>query len=92
MKMTTLTEMEILQDLLIAEKFLLGMYKQYGIEASNMKLKNLLIDNMNNVFELQFKAFEMMHERNLYPTEEAEINKIVSTIKTIKENSKDYKI
>lgn len=88
--MTELTELEILQDLLICEKFMVGMYKQFTIEASNPALKKLLMDNMKQAFELQFKIFELMHERNLYPTEQAEIKKVTTAIKNLKEQSKDY--
>ncbi len=88
--MTELTELEILQDLLICEKFMVGMYKQFTIEASNPALKNLLIENMKKAFEFQFKIFELMHERDLYPTEPAETKKITTAIKTLREKSKDY--
>lgn len=88
--MTKLTEHEILQDLLICEKFMLGMYKQFTIEASNPELKKLLIDNMKKAFDFQYKIFALMHERNLYPTEEAESKKVTGAVKQLKENSKDY--
>ena len=38
--MTELTTLEILQDLLICEKFMRGMYKQFTIEASKSTFKN----------------------------------------------------
>lgn len=88
--MTELTTLEILQDLLICEKFMVGMYKQFTIEASNQPLKTLLIENMKKSFDFQFKIFKLMNERNLYPTEPAEQKKVTTAIKKLKEQSKDY--
>lgn len=88
--MTKLTTQEILQDLLICEKFMLGMYKQFTIEASNQPLKTLLIENMKKSFDFQFKIFKLMNERNFYPTEQAETKKVTTAIKTLKEQSKNY--
>ncbi|MGI5841876.1 MAG: spore coat protein [Christensenellales bacterium] len=88
--MTQLTTQEILQDLLNCEKFMLTMYKQFTIEASNKTLKSLLIENMEEVFALQYKIFKLMNDRNFYPTEEAESKKIQQAIKTLRENTKKY--
>ena len=88
--MTELTLQEILQDLLCCEKYMLEMYKQYTIEASNEKLKELCIQNMKDTFALQFDIFEKMKERNFYPVENAESKKVEMAIKTIKENTKYY--
>jgi len=88
--MTELTVQEILQDLICCEKYMLEMYKQYTIEASNDELKHLCIKNMNEVFEMQQTIFEEMRDRNLYPVENAESKKIEQAIKKIKENTKYY--
>ena len=88
--MTKLTIQEILQDLLVCEKYMLEMYKQYTIEASNMPLKELCIENMKQTFDLQFKVFEEMKARDLYPVENAESKKVEQAIQTITENTKYY--
>lgn len=75
-----MTEQEILQDLLIAEKFLLSMYNQFGLECSNITLRNLLIEQYAEASKNNFKVFEIMKKQNLYPVTEAgekEINQAV---------------
>ena len=88
--MTELTIQEILQDLLCCEKYMLEMYKQYTIETSNSVLKELCMKNMKEVFEMQQVIYENMKERDLYPVEFAESQKISQAIKTIQENTKYY--
>jgi spore coat protein CotF len=88
--MTELTVQEILQDLLVCEKYMLEMYKQYTIEASNLALKDLCIENMVQTFDLQYKIFEAMEARGYYPLENAKSNKVQQAIKTITENTKYY--
>ena len=88
--MTELTEQEILQDLLVCEKYMLEMYKQYTIETSNLTLKDLCVENMKEIFVIQQEIYELMKTRNYYPVEYAEQKKIGQAIKTITENTKFY--
>lgn len=88
--MTQLTVQEILQDLIICEKFMATMYKQFTLEVSNMDLQKLCLNNMEEIFETQHQIFLQMKERDLYPVEIAPMKKIDTTIKTVKDNSKYY--
>lgn len=88
--MTELSIQEILQDLLICEKFMITMYKQFAIELSNVDLQDLFIENMEDTFDIQHLLFLEMKERELYPVENAPMEKIDMAIKTIKDNSKYY--
>ena len=76
-----MTEQEILQDVLIAQKFLLSMYNQFGLECSNTKLRNLFIDQYAEVSKNDFKVFEIMKKQGFYPITEAETQKINQSIK-----------
>ena len=75
-----MTEKEILQDLIIAEKFLLSMYNQFGLECSNKTLRNLFIQHHSEVSKHNFEIFTLMKDKGLYPVmeaEEQEINKAI---------------
>lgn len=88
--MTKLTEKEILQDVLLCEKFMLSMYDQFSKEASCMPLLDICLDNMEEIFGLQHEIFLAMKEKQYYPVTDAEKQKIDETIKMLKENKKDY--
>ena len=76
-----MTEQEILQDVLIAHKFLLSMYNQFGLECSNPKLRNLFIEQYAEVSKHNFKVFEIMKKQGIYPITEAETQKINQAVK-----------
>lgn len=75
-----MTEKETLQDALIAHKFLLSMYNQFGLECSNKTLRSLFNQHHSKTSEHNFEIFTIMKEKQLYPvmpTEEQEINKAI---------------
>lgn len=88
--MTKLTLQEILQDLLSCEKLMLELYKQYTIEASNLELQDLCIQNMKDNFKSQFEVYKLMRDRKFYPVEYAEEQKIQQAIKMISQSTKNY--
>lgn len=63
-----LTEQEILQDVLIAQKFMLHMYCQFGLECSNENLRNLFNDLSKAPSVHDFKVFKIMNDKGYYPT------------------------
>lgn len=75
-----MTEKETLQDVLIAHKFLLSMYNQFGLECSNKTLRNLFNEHHSEVSKHNFEIFTIMKDKGLYPVMEAkeqEINKAI---------------
>ena len=88
--MIKLTPKELLQDALIAEKFLVIMYDQFLKEASCMPLLNLLLDNFSATAEAQHQVFLEMKERDMYPVEDAEMQKIDQTILMLKQNKRTF--
>jgi spore coat protein CotF len=71
-----MTEQEILQDALIGTKFLLSMYNQFGLECSNPELRNLFNEQRSMVSENNFKVFEVMKKKKLYPITKATITDV----------------
>lgn len=76
-----LTEQEILQDALIAHKFLIDMYCQFGIECSNLELRNLFNEQRNVALDHEFKIFTIMNEKGFYPLTAAPVSKLSQTFK-----------
>lgn len=76
-----LTEQEILQDSLIAEKFLINMYCQFGLECSNPELRSLFTELYNVALDHDFKIFKIMNEKNFYPTTPATMANVKQAIK-----------
>lgn len=62
-----LTEQEILQDALIAHKFLMHMYCQFGLECSTKQLRDMFATLHNTASLHDFKIFEVMHQKGFYP-------------------------
>lgn len=79
--MIEFTEQEILQDALVAHKFLMHMYSQFGIECSNLDMKKLYTELGNVAGNHQFKIFELMNEQGFYPTTPATQKDIKQAIK-----------
>ena len=76
-----LTEQEILQDALIAHKFLMRMYAQFGLECSTATLRDLF-QSLNKVASMHdFKIFNIMNEKGFYPTTPAQPKDIKQAIK-----------
>ncbi len=76
-----LTEQEILQDALIAHKFLIKMYCQYGIECSSQELRTLLNSLGDVASSHDLKIFNIMNQKGFYPTTPAPASKVNQTIK-----------
>lgn len=79
--MIELTEQEILQDAIVAHKFLMHMYSQFGIECSNTELKKMFSDLGDIAGEHQLKIFEIMNEKGFYPTTQATQKDIKQALK-----------
>jgi len=76
-----LTEQEILQDALVAHKFLMHMYCQFGLECSNQPLRSLFNELHNVASEHDLKLFEIMNKKGFYPTTAAPAKELKQTIK-----------
>lgn len=75
------TEKEILQDAIIAHKFMMHMYGQFGIECSTLPLRNLFNDLLCVSAEYNLKIFKIMNEKGYYPTNPAPTKDIKQTLK-----------
>ena len=70
-----------LQDALIAHKYLIHMYCQYGIETSNETLRNLFFENQKIAGEHDLKLFKIMNEKGFYPKTAAPAKELNQTLK-----------
>ncbi len=70
-----------LQDALIAHKYLINMYCQYGIETSNETLRTLFEENQKvaNVHDL--KLFKIMNDKGFYPKSPAAAKDVKQALK-----------
>ena len=75
------TVKEILQDALIAHKFLMSMYAQFGLECSNPTLRNLFAELNSVASEHEYKIFTLMKEKNYYPVTAASVKDIKQAVK-----------
>ena len=76
-----LTEQEILQDSIIAEKFLMHMYCQFGLECSTKELRDLFATLHTVASNHDFKIFQVMNEKGFYPKTNAASKDIKQAIK-----------
>ncbi len=74
------TEKETLQDALIAHKFLIHMYCQYGIECSNKTLRDLLSSLQGVAMEHDLKLFQIMNKKGFYPITPAPAKELKQTL------------
>ena len=72
MQNSSMTEQELLTDLLHSERAAIKEYASNCTESSDMKLRDLLIDCMSECSEDQFAVFEQMKQRALYKTQPAQ--------------------
>ena len=70
-----------LQDALIAHKYIINMYCQYGIETSNETLRNLFNENQKIASEHDLKLFKIMNEKGFYPKTVAPAKEVKQTLK-----------
>ena len=75
------TVQEILQDALIAQKFLMHMYCQFGFECSNQSLRDLFSELHDEASKHDLKLFKVMNEKGFYPKTEAPVKDVKQAIK-----------
>ena len=86
-----LTPKEILTDTLICEKFMIGVYSQFIMEASCRPLIDLLTTNAADLIATQHAIFKEMEKRGMYPVTEAEQQKLSQAITTADDTKKCFK-
>ena len=75
------TEQETLQDALIAHKYIINMYCQYGIECSNKELRELFSTLQKVAMEHDLKIFKIMNDKGFYPTTPAAAKDVTQAVK-----------
>lgn len=76
-----LTEKEIMQDILTTEKHGISSYSSGISETSCQNLRDTLVNNFRGTENIQFKVWDVMHQKGWYPTKDAEVNE-VNKVKT----------
>lgn len=71
-----LTEQEILNDMLLQEKHMSSAYTTYVTEASCPNLRNLLTQNLTDIFNEQYQVFDTMRQKGMYQTKDAQTNEV----------------
>ena len=67
----TMTDKDMLHDLLVLEKDIVKSYASYMVEASCENLRNVLNKNFKDSSGDQFQVFYSMTSRDMYPVKEA---------------------
>lgn len=67
-----LDDYEIISDVLGAEKQLVKLYSTALCEAAEEPFRNIIRENLSECAADQFKTFEFMESRGMYPTEQAD--------------------
>lgn len=75
-----MTDQEILQDCLIAHKFMMSMYNQFGLECSNTELRKLFGELHGVASEHNFIIFKEMEKKGFYPVTPAKAQDIQQAI------------
>ena len=73
---SSLTEKELLHDLLASEKQVISAYSTGMTESSCPNLRTTLEDNFKNVEQVQYEVFNAMKQNNWYPIKDAPVNEI----------------
>jgi len=71
-----LTEQEILNDMLLQEKHMSSAYTTYVTEASCPNLRNLLTQNLTDIFNEQYQVFDTMRQKGMYQVKDAQTNEV----------------
>ena len=66
-----LDDYEIISDVLGSEKQLVKLYSTALCEASEEPFRNIIRENLDSAAADQYKTFEFMQKRGMYPTEQA---------------------
>lgn len=83
----SMTEKELLQDLLHTEKDMAKTYADNCTESSSPELRQMLIRHMTECADDQLKVFDEMHKRNMYPTklaQQQEVQQAKQSMQTLK--------
>lgn len=73
---TTMSEKDLMQDLLATEKQVISAYSTGITESSCQNLRNTLIENFKNDQNIQYKLFDAMKQKGWYPTKDAPDNEV----------------
>ncbi len=76
-----MSEQEILQDALIATKFLLNMNSSFGMECSNKPLRDLIESQHKDISKENFEIFEVMKAAGYYPVTPAPPKDVEQAVK-----------
>lgn len=85
MNNTTMSQQEILNDLLNTEKSLVKLYASNITESSCPNLRQLMFSIMNECSQDQYTVFEQMRNRNMYQIKTAQQNDIVTAKQTVQD-------
>ena len=73
---TSMSEKDLMQDLLATEKQVISAYSTGITESSCENLRSTLIDNFKNNQTIQYKLFDAMKQKGWYPTKDAPDNEV----------------
>ncbi len=73
---TSMSEKDLMQDLLATEKQAISAYSTGITESSCENLRNTLIENFKNDQNIQYKLFDAMKQKGWYSTKDAEDNEV----------------
>jgi len=71
-----LTEKELLMDLLMSEKLVASSYNNGVMEATCPKLRDILLECLDNIQDCQYEIFKALTQRGWYSIKEADISEI----------------
>lgn len=73
---TSMSEKDLMQDLLATEKQVISAYSTGITESSCENLRSTLVDNFKNNQTIQYKIFDAMKQKGWYPTKDAPDNEV----------------
>lgn len=76
---TSLTDQEIMDDILSSQKHITGVYNAFSNECVCKKLQSDMMDILDDEHEMQFDVFGEMQKRGWYSPEAAQQDKINQT-------------
>lgn len=78
--MKQFNDQQIITDVLAGQKELAKLYMNAIIESSCSKMRSVIMPIHNEVAENQFKCFQYMQARNLYPVDYAQPQQLTEAI------------
>jgi spore coat protein CotF len=69
-------DQQIAGDILTSQKYATELYNKFALEAKMKKLHDDFMEIFNQEHEIQTEIFELMEDKNWYPLEMAESQKI----------------